>query len=82
MSGIFIVVAPFSQLVTLILFTLSLLASGVNVAASEHKLMKKSRGRLIHISDFVEEENGRLVLCDKDGNITRDTRKIISGFKW
>lgn len=39
--------------------------------------MKKSRGRLIHVSDFVEEENGRLVIKDSDGKIIKDARQII-----
>jgi hypothetical protein len=43
----------------------------------EQKLMKKGRGRLIHVSDFVEEENGRLVIRDTGGNIIKDARKII-----
>jgi hypothetical protein len=38
---------------------------------------KKGRGRLIHVSDFINEEDGRLVLLDKDGQIIRDARKII-----
>lgn len=58
-------------------FTLISLFDRVNLSAGERKLMKKSRKRLIHVSDFVEEENGRLVVHDKDGNITRNTRKII-----
>ena len=28
----------------------------------EQKLMKKGRGRLIHVSDFMEEENRRLIV--------------------
>lgn len=39
--------------------------------------MKKGRGRIIHISDFVEEENGRLILRNAGGEITRDARRII-----
>ena len=38
--------------------------------------MKKGRGRLIHVSDFVEEENGRLIIRDEDGNIVKDARCI------
>ena len=38
--------------------------------------MKKGRGRIIHVSDFVEEENGRLVIKDQDGAIIRDARCI------
>jgi hypothetical protein len=40
-------------------------------------LQKKSRGRLIHVSDFITEATGRLVLRDNEGNIVEDARKII-----
>jgi hypothetical protein len=43
----------------------------------EQPLRKKGRGRLIHVSDFINEEDGRLVLLDEDGRIIRDARKII-----
>jgi hypothetical protein len=43
----------------------------------EQPLRKKGRGRLIHVSDFINPETGRLVVRDADGNITRDARKII-----
>jgi len=39
--------------------------------------MKKGRGRIIHVSDFVEEENGRLIICNQDGDITKDAHCII-----
>ena len=45
--------------------------------AGEQPLRKKNRGRLIHVSDFINEEDGRLVLLDQDGNILRDAQKII-----
>ena len=45
--------------------------------AGEQPLRKKSRGRLIHVSDFVNEEDGQLVLLDKNGQIVCDARKII-----
>src|SRR5712691_1998365 len=38
--------------------------------------MKKGRGRLVHVSDFVEEENGRLVTRDEDGRVVKDARCI------
>jgi len=38
--------------------------------------MKKGRGRLIHVSDFVEEENGRLIIRDQDGVVQKDARCI------
>ena len=40
-------------------------------------LQKKSRGRLIHVSDFINEEDGRLVQRDDQGQVIRDARKII-----
>jgi len=40
-------------------------------------LQKKSRGRLIHISDFITQEGGRLVTRDSGGKIVRDARKVI-----
>jgi len=42
----------------------------------EQKFMKKGRGRLIYVSDFMEEKNGRLVICNEDGNIVKDARYI------
>jgi len=42
----------------------------------EQKLMKKGCGRIIHVLDFVEEENGRLVIRDQDGMIIKDVRCI------
>ncbi|KAG1853682.1 hypothetical protein F4604DRAFT_1933119 [Suillus subluteus] len=38
----------------------------------EQLLRKKGRGRLIHVSDFVNEEDGRLVLQGPDGEIIKD----------
>jgi len=43
----------------------------------EQPLRKKSRGRLIHVSDFINEADGRLVLRNAEGEILRDARKII-----
>lgn len=40
-------------------------------------LQKKGRGRLIHVSDFITPETGRLVQHDMDGNIVQDARCII-----
>jgi len=52
----------------------------------EIKLMRKGRGRIIHVSDFVEEEFGRLVIRDRDGVILKDARCITypgaSGDPW
>jgi hypothetical protein len=43
----------------------------------EQPLRKKGRGRLIHVSDFINEEDGQLVLKNSEGVIVRDARKII-----
>ena len=43
----------------------------------EQPLCKKGRGRLIHVSAFINPETGCLTLVDKDGNIVRDSTKII-----
>jgi hypothetical protein len=39
--------------------------------------MRKGRGRIIHVSDFIEEENGRLVVRNANGEIVRDACRII-----
>jgi hypothetical protein len=38
-------------------------------------LQKKGHGRLIHVTDFINKADGRLV--DRDGNVVQDTHKII-----
>jgi hypothetical protein len=43
----------------------------------EQILMKKGQGQIIHVSDFVEEENGQLIICDREGAIVKDAQKII-----
>jgi hypothetical protein len=40
-------------------------------------LQKKGQGHIIHISDFIEEENGWLIIHNKEGNIVRDAHTII-----
>lgn len=40
-------------------------------------LQKKGRGRLIHVSDFINEASGRLILTNENGNVVEDARKII-----
>lgn len=48
--------------------------------------MKKGRGRIIHVSDFVEEENGRLIIRNQEGIVVKDSRCITypgaSGDAW
>ena len=51
--------------------------SAFRLREGEVLLQSKSRGRLIHVSDFVNEVNGRLVLRNKDGKIEMDAREII-----
>jgi hypothetical protein len=38
----------------------------------EQILQKKGRGCIIHVSDFVEEENGHLIVCNEEGEVVRD----------
>ena len=45
--------------------------------AGQQPLCKKGRGRLIHVSDFINEADGRLVERDDDGEIIQDAQKII-----
>ena len=35
--------------------------------------MKKGWGRLIHVSDFIEEENGHLIVRNQEGVMVKDT---------
>jgi hypothetical protein len=49
----------------------------VRLQKGEQILQKKGRGRLIHISDFIEEVNGRLVSFNHDGSISHSARKVI-----
>ncbi|KZT63884.1 hypothetical protein DAEQUDRAFT_747689 [Daedalea quercina L-15889] len=51
--------------------------ANVWLRVGEQKLMKKGRGRIIHVSNFVEEENGRLITHDEAGQIVKDARRII-----
>lgn len=44
---------------------------------SEQPLRNKSRDRLIHVSDFVNCEDGRLLVRGKNGEIVRDARQVI-----
>ncbi|TFK91730.1 hypothetical protein K466DRAFT_482133 [Polyporus arcularius HHB13444] len=43
----------------------------------ETVLRSKGRGRLIHVSDFITESTGRLVLLGDEGEVLEDARKII-----
>jgi hypothetical protein len=56
---------------------LNKLSNCIRLQAGQQPLRKKSRGRLIHVSDFISEEFGRLVIRSADGEVVRDARKII-----
>jgi hypothetical protein len=43
----------------------------------QQKLLKKGHGQVIHVSDFIKEENGRLIICNKEGNMVKDAQCII-----
>lgn len=40
-------------------------------------MQKKGKGRIIHVSDFINQVDGRLICRNSDGTITRDARKVI-----
>jgi len=40
-------------------------------------LQRKGRGRIIHVSGFINAEDGRLVLRDESGNVVAEAREII-----
>ena len=40
-------------------------------------MQKKGRGQIIHVSDFINEEDGQLISCDTDGKVVKDAQKII-----
>ena len=48
--------------------------------------MRKGCGWIIHVSDFVKEENGHLVICNQDGIIQKDAWCItypgVGGDPW
>jgi len=35
-------------------------------------LQKKGHGRIIHVSDFVEEENRHVIIRNEEGDIIKD----------
>ena len=45
--------------------------------AGEQILLTKGHGRLIHISDFIEEVNGQLVIQNEDGTIQKGAWQMI-----
>jgi hypothetical protein len=47
------------------------------IEKGKQPLRAKNNGRLIHVSDFVSEEDGRLVVRDTDGEVIEDARTII-----
>ncbi len=43
----------------------------------KQRLIKKGQGRLIHVSDFVKKENGRLIVCNQEGVVVKDAQCIM-----
>ena len=43
----------------------------------EQKLQRKGHGQLIHILDFIEEENGCLSVHNEEGDVVKDACCII-----
>jgi hypothetical protein len=39
--------------------------------------MKKGCGQLIHMLDFIKEENGQLIIHNKEGDVVKDVQHII-----
>jgi hypothetical protein len=62
---------PSSQLLRDIIFT----PSDRNKEGKQ-KLVKKGRGRIIHVLDFVKEENGCLIIRDQEGIVRKDAQCI------
>ena len=58
----------------------------VRLKQGQSILQKKSWGCLIHVSDFINEEDGHLVQHNEHGDIVRDAQKVIylgaSGDSW
>ena len=42
----------------------------------QQKMPGKSKGKLVHCSDFIGPD-GRIAICNTEGVITEDARKII-----
>ena len=40
-------------------------------------MRRKGKGQIIHVSDFINKEDGRLIKRNADGEIIEDARKII-----
>ncbi|KIJ96421.1 hypothetical protein K443DRAFT_10648 [Laccaria amethystina LaAM-08-1] len=51
--------------------------SSIWLHSTEQIMPKISRGRLIHASEFIEPENGRLVMFGKDGEVIKEACQII-----
>src|SRR6266851_3200097 len=43
----------------------------------KQRLMKKGQGQLIHVSDFIEEENRRLIVRNQEGVMVKDAQCIM-----
>jgi hypothetical protein len=54
-----------------------MLISYLRLAEGQSILWKKGCGRLIHVSDLINQETGLFVIRDQNGAILQDARKII-----
>jgi hypothetical protein len=52
------------------------------IRPEQQRLMKKEQGQIIHVSDFVKEENDYLIICDQEGNVVRCMMHYISRCEW
>ena len=55
----------------------ALLTLSNRAKCDQQKLLRKGHGQLIHVSDFVEEENGHLIIHNEEGDVMKDMRCII-----
>ena len=56
-------------------------ATRYRLHSTEQIMPKKSRGHLIHASEFIEPENGHLVVFGKDGEVIKEAQQIMGIYK-
>jgi tRNA G37 N-methylase Trm5 len=49
----------------------------ISLLPGQQILQKKGRGRIIHVSGFIDAVDGRLALRDEEGKVVEEARKII-----
>ena len=55
----------------------ALLTLSNRIQDRQQKLQKKRCGQLIHVLDFVKEENGRLIVHNEEEDVVKDARCVI-----